>query len=64
MTLSNPAQTPVTETLSNGQIIAVEAGKTPGSVDFQTPDNAVYNTGSTVTTSITGATGGNFEQLT
>ncbi|WP_420832253.1 retention module-containing protein [Pseudomonas capeferrum] len=64
VTLSNPAQTPVTVTLSNGQTITVEAGKTQGSVDFQTPDNDVYNNGSTVTTTITGATGGNFEQLT
>ncbi|WP_338459949.1 retention module-containing protein [Pseudomonas sp. TE3-3-F2023] len=64
VTLSNPAQTPVTVTLSNGQTITVEAGKTQGSVDFQTPVNDVYNNGSTVSTTITGATGGNFEQLT
>ncbi|WP_433690096.1 retention module-containing protein [Pseudomonas monteilii] len=64
VTLSNPAQTPVTVTLSNGQTITVEAGKTQGSVDFQTPANDVYNNGSTVSTTITGATGGNFEQLT
>ncbi|WNN42079.1 retention module-containing protein [Pseudomonas inefficax] len=64
VTLSNPAQTPVTVTLSNGQTITVEAGKTQGSVDFQTPGNDVYNNGSTVSTTITGATGGNFEQLT
>ncbi|WP_049276714.1 immunoglobulin-like domain-containing protein, partial [Pseudomonas putida] len=32
--------------------------------DFQTPANDVYNNGSTVSTTITGATGGNFEQLT
>ncbi|WP_353655941.1 immunoglobulin-like domain-containing protein [Pseudomonas asiatica] len=64
MTLSNPAQTPVTVTLSNGQTITVEAGKTQGSVDFETPANDVYNNGSTVSTTITGATGGNFEQLT
>ena len=63
VTLSNPAQTPVTVTLSNGQTITVEAGKTQGSVDFQTPANDVYNNGSTVSTTITGATGGNFEQL-
>ncbi|MBA6113760.1 type I secretion C-terminal target domain-containing protein, partial [Pseudomonas asiatica] len=59
-----PAQTPVTVTLSNGQTITVEAGKTQGSVDFETPANDVYNNGSTVSTTITGATGGNFEQLT
>ncbi|WP_269807290.1 immunoglobulin-like domain-containing protein, partial [Pseudomonas asiatica] len=64
VTLSNPAQTPVTVTLSNGQTITVEAGKTQGSVDFETPANDVYNNGSTVSTTITGATGGNFEQLT
>ncbi|QUN67953.1 retention module-containing protein [Pseudomonas sp. JS425] len=64
VTLSNPAQTPVTVTLSNGQTITVEAGKTQGSIDFQTPANDVYNNGSTVSTTITGATGGNFEQLT
>ncbi|WP_367394394.1 retention module-containing protein [Pseudomonas sp. X4] len=63
VTLSNPAQTPVTVTLSNGQTITIEAGKTQGSVDFQTPANDVYNNGSTVSTTITGATGGNFEQL-
>ncbi|WP_371917002.1 immunoglobulin-like domain-containing protein [Pseudomonas sp. FFUP_PS_41] len=62
--MSNPAQTPVTVTLSNGQTITVEAGKTQGSVDFETPANDVYNNGSTVSTTITGATGGNFEQLT
>ncbi|MBK5012850.1 retention module-containing protein, partial [Pseudomonas sp. S60] len=64
VTLSNPGQTPVTVTLSNGQVITVEAGKTQASVDFQTPPNDVYNNGSTVSVNITGATGGNFEQLT
>ncbi|MFK5669374.1 immunoglobulin-like domain-containing protein, partial [Pseudomonas shirazica] len=64
VTLSNPAQTPVTVTLSNGQTITVEAGKTQGSVDFETPANDVYNNGSTVSVTIESATGGNFEQLT
>ncbi|MGF6205709.1 retention module-containing protein [Pseudomonas frederiksbergensis] len=63
-TLTNPAQTPVTVTLSNGSTITIEAGKTTGSVDVPTPVNDVYNNGSIVTTTITGATGGNFEQLT
>ncbi|MFG0859217.1 immunoglobulin-like domain-containing protein, partial [Pseudomonas sp. CJQ_13] len=53
-----------TVTLSNGQTITVEAGKTQGSVDFQTPANDVYNNGSTVSVTIENATGGNFEQLT
>ncbi|WP_371916506.1 immunoglobulin-like domain-containing protein, partial [Pseudomonas sp. DrBHI1] len=63
VTLTNPAQTPVTVTLSNGQTITVKAGESTGSVDFQTPANDVFVNGSTVSTSITGATGGNFEKL-
>ncbi|WP_153774809.1 retention module-containing protein, partial [Pseudomonas sp. MNR3A] len=63
VTLTNPAQTPVTVTLSNGQTVTVEAGKTSGSVEFQTPANDVFVNGSTVSTTITGTTGGNFENL-
>ncbi|MGY2160573.1 retention module-containing protein, partial [Pseudomonas tolaasii] len=62
-TLTNPAQTAVTVTLSNGQTIVIEAGKTSGTVVFQTPANDVYNNGSTVNTTITKAEGGNFENL-
>ncbi|WP_454845015.1 retention module-containing protein [Pseudomonas farris] len=62
-TLTNPAQTPVTVTLSNGSTITIEAGKTTGSVNVDTSTNDVYNNGSTVSTTITGATGGNFENL-
>ncbi|MBD9609865.1 immunoglobulin-like domain-containing protein, partial [Pseudomonas sp. PDM08] len=54
---------PVTVTLSNGSTITIEAGKTTGSVNVETPANDVYNNGSTVSTTITGATGGNFENL-
>ncbi|MBJ9978033.1 retention module-containing protein, partial [Pseudomonas sp. S30] len=50
VSLNNPAQTPVTVTLSNGQTITVDAGKSSGSIDFQTPANDVYNNGSTVNT--------------
>ncbi|MGZ7458863.1 retention module-containing protein, partial [Pseudomonas sp. Ma2-10] len=63
-TLTNPAQTPVTVTLSNGSTITIDAGKSTGTVNVATPANDVYNNGSTVSTTITGATGGNFEQLT
>ncbi|WP_434708828.1 LapA family giant adhesin [Pseudomonas sp. R1-1] len=62
-TLTNPAQTPVTVTLSNGSTITIGAGQTTGSVNVPTPANDVYNNGSTVSTTITGATGGNFENL-
>ncbi|WPN63798.1 retention module-containing protein [Pseudomonas sp. P9_35] len=62
-TLTNPAQTPVTVTLSNGSVITIAAGQTTGTVNVETPANDVYNNGSTVSTTITGATGGNFESL-
>ncbi|MCD9118192.1 LapA family giant adhesin, partial [Pseudomonas bijieensis] len=62
-TLTNPAQTPVTVTLSNGSVITIAAGQTSGTVNVETPANDVYNNGSTVSTTITGATGGNFENL-
>ncbi|SEN44267.1 surface adhesion protein, partial [Pseudomonas sp. ok272] len=62
-TLTNPAQTPVTVTLSNGSTITIGAGQTSGTVSVETTPNDVYNNGSTVTTTITNATGGNFENL-
>ncbi|SIR61862.1 surface adhesion protein [Pseudomonas sp. B10] len=62
-TLTNPAQTPVTVTLSNGSTITIGAGQTTGTVNVPTPANDVYNNGSTVSATITGATGGNFENL-
>ncbi|WP_434607509.1 retention module-containing protein [Pseudomonas sp. R1-7] len=62
-TLTNPAQTPVTVTLSNGSVITIAAGQTTGTVAVDTPANDVYNNSSTVSTTITGATGGNFENL-
>ncbi len=62
-TLTNPAQTPVTVTLSNGSVITIKAGESVGTVVVDTPPNDVYVNGSTVTTSITGTTGGNFENL-
>ncbi|QOY71770.1 retention module-containing protein [Pseudomonas sp. OST1909] len=62
-TLTNPAQTPVNVTLSNGSVITIKAGESTGTVVVDTPANDVYNNGSTVSTTITGATGGNFESL-
>jgi surface adhesion protein len=63
-TLTNPAQTAVTITLSNGSVITIAAGESSGSVHVDTPPNDVYQNGSTVSATITGASGGNFEQLT
>ena len=55
-TLTNPAGTPMTVTLSNGSVIVIEAGKTTGTVVVDTPANDVYVNGSTVSTTITGTT--------
>ncbi|SER97569.1 surface adhesion protein, partial [Pseudomonas sp. NFACC02] len=62
-TLTNPAQTPVTVTLSDGSTITIKAGESSGSVVVPAPANDVYNTDTTVSTTITSATGGNFENL-
>ncbi|MBI6567890.1 hypothetical protein YA0852_27820, partial [Pseudomonas synxantha] len=44
-TLTNPAQTPVTVTLSNGSVITIKAGESTGTVVVDTPANDVYNNG-------------------
>ncbi|MGE8326460.1 retention module-containing protein [Pseudomonas urmiensis] len=63
VTLSNPAQTPVTVTLSNGQTLAIAAGQSSASFNVQTAANDVYKNGSSVALSIDKAVGGNFESL-
>ncbi|MFJ4196327.1 immunoglobulin-like domain-containing protein [Pseudomonas sp. NPDC089534] len=62
-TLTNPAGTPVTVTLSNGATITIEAGKTSGTVTVPAPADDVYKDAGTVQATITNATGGNFENL-
>ncbi|MFJ4441187.1 retention module-containing protein, partial [Pseudomonas sp. NPDC089422] len=62
VTLDHPAQTAVTVSLSNGQIISIAAGQSSGSVSLQTA-NDVYKGASTLSTSISSVTGGNFEHL-
>ncbi|MEX6667176.1 retention module-containing protein [Pseudomonas sp. W2-17] len=62
-TLTNPAQTPVNVTLSDGSTITIRAGESTGSVVVAAPANDVYNTNTVISTTITGATGGNFESL-
>ncbi|WP_415842622.1 retention module-containing protein, partial [Pseudomonas reidholzensis] len=63
VTLSNPAQTPVTVTLSNGQSLSIAAGQASASVNVQATANDVYKSASTVALSIDKAEGGNFESL-
>nr|WP_279309741.1 immunoglobulin-like domain-containing protein [Pseudomonas koreensis] len=62
-TLTNPAGTPVTVTLSNGAVITIEAGKTTGTVTVDAPKDDVYKDAGKVEATISTATGGNFENL-
>ncbi|RYZ51509.1 MAG: hypothetical protein EOP49_11565, partial [Sphingobacteriales bacterium] len=62
-TLTNPAQGPVTVNLSNGSVITIANGATTGTVSVAAPSDDVYVDAGTVSTIITGATGGNFENL-
>ncbi|MDT3315060.1 type I secretion C-terminal target domain-containing protein, partial [Pseudomonas sp. rhizo66] len=62
-TLTNPAGTPVTVTLSNGSVITIEAGKTTGTVTVPAPADDVYKDAGKVEVTIEDATGGNFENL-
>jgi hypothetical protein len=62
-TLTNPAGTPVTVTLSNGSVITIDAGKTTGSVTVPAPADDVYKDAGKIEVTIKDATGGNFENL-
>jgi len=61
-TLTNPAETDVTVTLSNGAVIAIAAGASTGFLDVNA-DNDVYAGGDSESVVIDSASGGNFEQL-
>ncbi|HDS1748835.1 TPA: hypothetical protein QEM73_005281, partial [Pseudomonas putida] len=62
-TLSNPAGTAMTVTLSNGATINIAAGQTTGTVSVPAPADDVYKDAGQVKATITGTTGGDFEQL-
>ena len=61
-TLDNPAGSDVTVNLSNGQTITILNGASSGTVNVTASDD-VYANGGSASATITGATGGNFEQL-
>nr|WP_256675136.1 immunoglobulin-like domain-containing protein [Pseudomonas sp. URMO17WK12:I11] len=61
--LTNPAQTAVTVTLSNGQTITIGANQSSGSISVLAPADDVYIGATTLSATITGASGGNFENL-
>ncbi|WP_325049864.1 beta strand repeat-containing protein, partial [Legionella septentrionalis] len=58
-----PKDTPLTITLSNGEVITIAVGQTSGSVTFPAPADDPYADAGTQTISISNATGGNYEQL-
>ncbi|RUR11676.1 DUF4097 domain-containing protein, partial [Legionella septentrionalis] len=58
-----PQNTPLTITLSNGEIITIAVGQTSGSVTFPAPTDDAYIDAGSQTISISNATGGNYEQL-
>ncbi|WP_042120994.1 retention module-containing protein, partial [Pseudomonas japonica] len=62
-TLSNPAGTEMKITLSNGETITIGKGQTEGSVTFAAPGDSVYVDAGTVSVTVTGTTGGDFEKL-
>ncbi|MDR8389472.1 large adhesive protein, partial [Pseudomonas sp. JL2] len=62
-TLTNPAGSPVTVTLSNGAVINIAAGATTGTVTVDAPKDDVYKDAGKVEVSIDNATGGSFENL-
>ncbi|MED5620099.1 immunoglobulin-like domain-containing protein [Ideonella sp. BN130291] len=62
-TLDQAALTPVSVTLSNGATITIAAGRTSGTVAVAAPGEDVYVDADTVSATITGATGGGFENL-
>ncbi|MGF6097196.1 retention module-containing protein, partial [Pseudomonas sp. 18175] len=62
-TVTNPAQTDVVIKLSNNTTITIEAGKSSGTVSVDTPANLADGKDLSVSVTITGATGGNYEDL-
>ncbi|WP_207938182.1 immunoglobulin-like domain-containing protein, partial [Pseudomonas sp. 51_B] len=61
--LTNPAGSAMTVTLSNGAVINIAKGQSQGTVTVDAPKNTVYIDAGSVSTTITGTTGGDFEKL-
>ncbi|WP_177431649.1 immunoglobulin-like domain-containing protein, partial [Pseudomonas huaxiensis] len=62
-TLTNPAGTATTVTLSNGAIIVIAAGQTTNSVAFAAPADDVYKSAGNISVTVDKVDGGNFENL-
>ncbi|MBO2613769.1 retention module-containing protein [Shewanella algae] len=62
-TVNNAPETDLVLTLSNGASITIAAGQTSGTVTVDAPTDDVYQDGETLTVNVTGAQGGNYEDL-
>ncbi|UZD58143.1 VWA domain-containing protein [Shewanella algae] len=62
-TVNNAPETDLILTLSNGASITIAAGQTSGTVTVDAPTDDVYQDGETLTVNVTGAQGGNYENL-
>ncbi|MDG9886611.1 type I secretion C-terminal target domain-containing protein, partial [Pseudomonas sp. GD04058] len=61
--LSNPAGSAMTVSLSNGSTISIAKGMSEGTVTVDAPKNSVYVDATSVSTTITGTSGGDFEKV-
>ncbi|BCV35063.1 type I secretion C-terminal target domain-containing protein [Shewanella chilikensis] len=62
-TVNNAPETDLVLTLSNGASITIAAGQTEGTVTVDAPTDDVYQDGETLSVNVTGAEGGNYEEL-
>ncbi|MGB2520131.1 retention module-containing protein, partial [Shewanella algae] len=62
-TVNNAPETNLVLTLSNGASITIAAGQTSGTVTVDAPTDDFYQDGETLTVNVTGAQGGNYENL-
>ncbi|WP_412522598.1 immunoglobulin-like domain-containing protein, partial [Shewanella indica] len=62
-TVNNTPETDLVLTLSNGASITIAAGQTEGTVTVAAPTDDVYQDGETLSVNVTGAEGGNYEDL-
>ncbi|WP_412514243.1 immunoglobulin-like domain-containing protein, partial [Shewanella indica] len=62
-TVNNAPETDLVLTLSNGASITIAAGQTEGTVTIDAPTDDVYQDGETLSVNVTGAEGGNYEEL-
>ncbi|MGU9504947.1 immunoglobulin-like domain-containing protein, partial [Bacillus paralicheniformis] len=61
--LTNPAGSDMTVSLSNGSTISIAKGMSEGTVTVDAPKNSVYVDATSVSTTITGTSGGDFEKV-